>query len=74
MTGLLTQELLSMAKETTVRARIDEQLKEDAETVLRQLGLTTSQAINLYFSQIVLQKGLPFEVKLPGAKNKDKKA
>ncbi|WP_252177612.1 type II toxin-antitoxin system RelB/DinJ family antitoxin [Endozoicomonas sp. 4G] len=50
-----------MAKETTVRARIDEALKEEAEEVLRKLGLTTSQAINIYFSQIALRKGLPFE-------------
>ena len=54
-----------MAKETTVRARIDEALKQEAEDILRQLGLTTSQAINLYFSQIVLHKGMPFEVRLP---------
>ncbi|WP_067583802.1 type II toxin-antitoxin system RelB/DinJ family antitoxin [Endozoicomonas ascidiicola] len=54
-----------MAKETTVRARIDEALKEQAEDILRKLGLTTSQAINLYFSQIVLQRGMPFEVRLP---------
>ncbi|MGI2029477.1 type II toxin-antitoxin system RelB/DinJ family antitoxin [Endozoicomonas acroporae] len=54
-----------MAKETTVRARIDESLKQEAEDILRQLGLTTSQAINLYFSQIVLQRGMPFDVRLP---------
>ena len=61
-----------MAKETTVRARIDETLKEDAETVLRQLGITTSQAINIYFSQIVLRQGLPFDVALPEKKGKAK--
>lgn len=54
-----------MAKETTVRARISEELKQDAETILKQLGLNTSQAINLYFSQIVLRKGLPFDVVIP---------
>ncbi|MFK0572505.1 type II toxin-antitoxin system RelB/DinJ family antitoxin [Endozoicomonas sp.] len=54
-----------MAKETTVRARIDEGLKQEAEDILRQLGLTTSQAINLYFSQIVLHRGMPFDVRLP---------
>ncbi|WP_422409715.1 type II toxin-antitoxin system RelB/DinJ family antitoxin [Endozoicomonas sp. ALB122] len=58
----------TMAKETTVRARIDEALKEEAEQVLRKLGLTTSQAINLYFSQIVLRKGLPFDVVIPDKK------
>ncbi len=54
-----------MTKETTVRARIDEELKKDAELVLKQLGLNTSQAINLFFSQIVLQRGLPFQITLP---------
>ncbi|WP_257254143.1 MULTISPECIES: type II toxin-antitoxin system RelB/DinJ family antitoxin [unclassified Endozoicomonas] len=57
-----------MAKETTVRARIDERLKEEAEEVLRKLGLTTSQAINIYFSQIALRKGLPFDVVIPDEK------
>ena len=59
-----------MAKETTVRARIDEELKAEAEDILHQLGLTTSQAINLYFSQIVLHKGMPFDVRLPETKSK----
>ncbi len=58
----------NMAKETTVRARIDEALKEEAEEVLRKLGLTTSQAINIYFSQIALRKGLPFDVVIPDDK------
>ena len=61
-----------MAKETTVRARIDEELKAEAEEILHQLGLTTSQAINLYFSQIVLRRGMPFEVRLPDADIKKK--
>lgn len=60
--------VITMAKETTVRARISEELKNEAEDILKQLGLTTSQAINLYFSQIVLQKGMPFDVRLPEAK------
>ena len=60
-----------MAKETTVRARIDETLKEEAETVLKQLGITTSQAINIFYNQIVLRQGLPFDVVLPKSrKNK----
>ena len=59
-----------MAKETTVRARIDQNLKIEAEDILRQLGLTTSQAINLYFSQIVLQRGMPFDVRLPSEKKR----
>ncbi|MCL6268767.1 type II toxin-antitoxin system RelB/DinJ family antitoxin [Sansalvadorimonas sp. 2012CJ34-2] len=60
-----------MAKETTVRARISEELKQDAEDILRQLGLNTSQAINLFFSQVVLRKGLPFDVCLPDEETRD---
>ena len=62
-----------MAKETTVRARISEELKTDAEAILQQLGLNTSQAINLYFSQIVLRQGLPFDVTLPAKSKKGQK-
>ncbi|MRI35101.1 type II toxin-antitoxin system antitoxin, RelB/DinJ family [Endozoicomonas sp. OPT23] len=62
-----------MAKETTVRARIDESLKEEAEVILKQLGITTSQAINIYFSQIVLRQGLPFDVVLPDAEKEARK-
>ena len=62
-----------MAKETTVRARIDESLKEEAEVILKQLGITTSQAINIYFSQIALRQGLPFDVVLPSAEKNTKK-
>ena len=49
---------------------MDEELKAEAEDILHQLGLTTSQAINLYFSQIVLQRGMPFDVRLPEVKSK----
>ncbi len=63
-----------MAKETTVRARIDEELKTEAEGILKQLGLTTSQAINLYFSQIVLRRGMPFDVCLPDGISKKKRS
>ncbi len=60
-----------MAKETTVRARMDEDLKQDAEDILKQLGLSTSQAINLFFSQFVLRRGLPFDVVIPEDKKRD---
>lgn len=52
--------------DTTVSARIDANLKQDAEEVLRQLGITHSVAINALYSQIVLQRGLPFDVRIPG--------
>jgi addiction module RelB/DinJ family antitoxin len=57
-----------MANTAAVYARIDTGLKENAEGILSQLGITPSSAIQMLYSQIVLRKGLPFEVKLPSAR------
>ena len=54
-----------MAKTASVYARIDPMLKEQAENILSALGIPTSNAIDMFFKQIVLKKGLPFEVRLP---------
>ncbi len=54
-----------MAKETTVRAKMEPDLKRKVESVFSQLGLTTTAAITLFYRQVELNKGLPFEVKLP---------
>lgn len=54
-----------MAKVATVQSRIDPTLKQNAEQILKTLGMTSSQAINAFYAQIVLVKGLPFDVKIP---------
>ena len=54
-----------MANTSAVYARIDTGLKENAERILSQLGISPSSAIQMLYSQIVLTRGLPFEVKLP---------
>ena len=54
-----------MAKTAMIVARIEPELKADAEKILKQLGISTTDAINLFLSQIRLQRGLPFEVKIP---------
>ena len=51
--------------DSVVRARIDPELKTDAEAIFRELGLTTTEAIRL--SQVRLRKGLPFRVETLGA-------
>jgi DNA-damage-inducible protein J len=56
-----------MPKTETIRARVGVKLKADAEAVLDKLGLTASEAIGLFYRQIALRKGLPFDVKLPNA-------
>ncbi len=57
-----------MAKTTAVYARINSGLKENAENILAQLGITPSSAIQMFYSQIVLTRGLPLELQLPSAK------
>ena len=56
-----------MAKTTTIRARVEPSLKRDAEAVLRKVGLTSSEAITLFLTQVKLNKGLPFEIGVPNA-------
>ncbi len=54
-----------MSKTATVRARIEPELKDKAEHVFRKLGLTATQAIRLFYKQVQLRDGLPFEVAIP---------
>ena len=54
-----------MAKSANLYARIEPDLKEQAESILSALGIPASNAITMFYKQIILQKGLPFEVKLP---------
>lgn len=56
-----------MAKSANLYARIEPELKEQAESILSALGISSSNAITLFYRQIILQRGLPFEVKLPAA-------
>ncbi len=59
-----------MAKSATIRARTDEDLKERVEGILHDLGMTTTEVVNLLFRQIDLTRGLPFEVRLPNAETR----
>ena len=54
-----------MAKTAVVRARIEPQLKNNAEYVLRELGLSPTQAVTLFYRQVELRRGLPFAVEIP---------
>ena len=58
-------------KEAVVRARVDEKLKKDSETILRQLGLSSTEAIRMFLTQIILHRGLPFSVSLQVEDNDD---
>jgi DNA-damage-inducible protein J len=56
-----------MSKTETIRIRIEPSLKPEVEDILSQLGLTTSETVQLPYRQIKLERGLPFEVRIPNA-------
>jgi len=54
-----------MIKNATVSARIDEGVKNQAEDILRQLGIPVSVVINILYHQIIARNGIPFSLTLP---------
>lgn len=58
------------SKTTTVRARLEPSLKEETELIFEQLGLSTTEAIRIFFKQVQLQQGLPFDLKIPNETTK----
>jgi DNA-damage-inducible protein J len=54
-------------KSAEIRSRIEPDLKEGATRVLADCGLNISDAIRLFLRQVVVNNGLPFEVKVPNA-------
>ena len=56
---------IRMIKTATVRARDEPGLKADVEKLLHSLGVSTTEAITMFYSQIRLRKGLPFPVEVP---------
>mgnify|MGYP003187954965 CR=1 FL=1 len=55
-------------KSANLYARIEPDVKEQAESILSALGIPASNAINMFYKQIILNRGLPFEVKIPTTK------
>ena len=53
------------AKSANLYVRIEPDVKEQAESILSALGIPASNAINMFYKQIILNRGLPFEVKIP---------
>lgn len=57
-----------MANTSAVYARIDTGLKDDAEGILAQLGISPSSAIQMLYKQIIIHNGMPFDLRLPALK------
>ncbi len=54
-----------MASDASIFVRIDSSVKKDAETILRQLGVTPSSLITMLYHNVILTGGIPFDVRLP---------
>ncbi len=54
-----------MSKSAMVRARLEPELKQHAEIIFHRLGLNVTQAITMFYKQVELREGLPFEVAIP---------
>lgn len=54
-----------MAKTGYINARVEKKVKADAEKVLRKVGVNTSDAVSMFLKQVILQQGIPFEVRVP---------
>lgn len=63
----MVQKDVIMTKTANINARVEKDLKTKAEKVLRHVGVKTSDAITMFLRQVVLQRGLPFDVRVPNA-------
>ncbi len=54
-----------MNKSATIQARIDPKIKNNAKKILNKLNLSMSEAISIFLTQVSLNKGIPFEIKIP---------
>lgn len=54
-----------MYKIATINTRIEPTLKAQAETIFHKVGLTSAEAVRMFYMQVCLHDGLPFEVKIP---------
>ena len=58
-----------MEKQGRVNIRIDRTVKEEAESILKEMGLSPAVAIDIFYRQIIFQRKMPFEIKSGGSKN-----
>jgi DNA-damage-inducible protein J len=56
-----------MERTAMIRARIESDVKEKAEAIFERLGLNATGAINLFYKQVILHRGIPFDVRIPNA-------
>jgi len=56
---------MGTTKTATARALIDPEVKREAESILKEIGLSVSNSVELFYRQVVAQGGLPFDLQVP---------
>ena len=56
-----------MAKTEMIRVRVEPEIKSQAEEIFSELGLSPTEAITLFYTQVTLHRGLPFAARIPNA-------
>ena len=56
-------------KSALIQTRVEPDLKAEVERILREIGISTSEAITIFLNRVKLENGIPFELKLPNAKS-----
>jgi len=64
-------EVFEMSKSTNLYVRVEPDVKENAEMILTQLGIPMSNAVGIFLKQVILRRGLPFDVTLPATQPLD---
>jgi DNA-damage-inducible protein J len=59
-----------MTKSAMINTRLEPKLKKSSEAILAKIGLSTSEAITLFLSQVVMHRGLPFPARIPNAETR----
>ena len=59
-----------MPKTAMIRARVEPHLKNEVENIFSQLGITTTEAISLFFHQVKRYKGIPLDLRIPNQTSK----
>lgn len=55
-------------KTALIQTRVEPDLKAEVERILREIGISTSEAITIFLNRVKMEKGIPFELKIPNAR------
>jgi DNA-damage-inducible protein J len=59
--------MIRMPKTATIHTRIEPEIKSQVDNILNELGISTTEAINLFFRQVIRYRGIPLDLRIPNA-------